>query len=60
MTIKTSTGLRNHALATGSIKSALDGLVLKLYGGAVPPAGSQRPAGQLARPLKAATGAAID
>ena len=36
MTIKSSTGLRNHALATGSIKSALDGLVLKLYGGAVP------------------------
>ena len=36
MTIKSSTGLRNHVLATGSIKSALDGLVLKLYGGAVP------------------------
>ncbi len=36
MTIKSSTGLRNHALVTGSIKSALDGLVIKLFSGTVP------------------------
>lgn len=36
MTVKSSTGFRNHVLAVGSVKDALDGSVLKLYGGAVP------------------------
>jgi hypothetical protein len=34
--MKRSTGLRNYMLGTGSIKSALDGKVIKLYGGTVP------------------------
>ncbi|MFG0610833.1 hypothetical protein [Delftia sp. WSY_14] len=32
MTTKASTGLRNHMLATGSLKAALDGGFLELYG----------------------------
>lgn len=36
MSIKLSTGLRNAALVTGSLKSLLDGKVLKLYAGTVP------------------------
>lgn len=36
MTVKSSTGLRNHVLAVGSVKDALDGSVIKLYGGAIP------------------------
>lgn len=35
--MKRSTGLRNHLLAVGSLKSALDGTVIKIYSG-VPPA----------------------
>lgn len=31
-----STGLRNHLLVTGSLKSALDGGVIRIYSGAVP------------------------
>lgn len=38
MAIKTSTGLRNHALATGSVKNALDNGFLKIYGTAAAPA----------------------
>lgn len=36
MTYKTSTGLRNHMLVTGSLKSALDGGSIKIYAGAEP------------------------
>lgn len=36
MTLKISTGLRNAVLATGSLKSQLDGKVVKIYGGSVP------------------------
>ena len=36
MTLKISTGLRNGVLVTGSLKSQLDGKVVKIYGGAVP------------------------
>lgn len=36
MTIKLSTGLRNGVLATGSLKSLLEGKVLKIFAGAVP------------------------
>lgn len=36
MGVKLSTGLRNHLLATGSMKAALDGMVLRIYSGAVP------------------------
>lgn len=31
-----STGLRNHLLATGSLKDGLDGGVIRLYSGTVP------------------------
>lgn len=31
-----STGLRNHILATGSMKAGLDGGVIRIYAGAVP------------------------
>lgn len=34
--MKRSTGLRNHMLAVGSLKSALDGTVIKIYGGTEP------------------------
>lgn len=34
--MKRSTGLRNHMLVTGSLKSALDGTVIKIYSGAAP------------------------
>lgn len=34
--MKRSTGLRNYMLAAGSLKAALDGKVIKIYGGAVP------------------------
>lgn len=30
--MKVSTGMRNHILATGSIKNAFDGMTIKLYG----------------------------
>lgn len=36
MAFKVSTGLRNHMLASGSFKGAMDGCLLKLYAGAVP------------------------
>lgn len=36
MTYKTSTGLRNYMLDTGSLKSALDGGFIKIYSGAAP------------------------
>lgn len=36
MTLKISTGLRNAVLVTGSLKSQLDGKVVRIYGGAVP------------------------
>lgn len=36
MTVKSSTGLRNHVLAVGSVKNALDGCLIKLYGGTAP------------------------
>ena len=36
MTTKASTGLRNHMLVTGSLKSALDGGFLELYSGVEP------------------------
>lgn len=34
--MKRSTGLRNYMLATGSLKGALDGKVIKIYNGAEP------------------------
>lgn len=34
--MKRSTGLRNHLLAIGSLKSALDGTVIKIYSGEAP------------------------
>ena len=36
MTIKTSTGLREHLAVTGSVKNALDGGLIKFYNGAIP------------------------
>lgn len=36
MIVKASTGLRDYVLDTGSMKQALNGHVLKLYGGAIP------------------------
>ena len=36
MTIKASTGLRNHMLASGSLKGALDGGRINIYSGAAP------------------------
>lgn len=36
MTLKISTGLRNAVLVTGSLKSQLDGKVVKIFGGTVP------------------------
>ncbi|WP_035625120.1 hypothetical protein [Herminiimonas sp. CN] len=36
MSLKESTGLRNHMLATGSFKTALDGGLLNIYAGPVP------------------------
>lgn len=36
MTLKVSTGLRNHVLDTGSVRSALNGGFIKYYSGAVP------------------------
>lgn len=36
MTTKASTGLRNHVLAVGSLKAALDGGFLELYQGVEP------------------------
>ena len=36
MAIKTSTGLRNAMLATGSAKAALDGGRINIYAGAAP------------------------
>lgn len=39
MTFKVSTGLRNHMLGTGSLKSALDGGKINIYGGLVPASG---------------------
>jgi len=33
---KLSTGLRDHMLVTGSVKSGLDGGVIRIYSGAVP------------------------
>lgn len=34
--MKRSTGLRNFLLATGSLRAALDGTVLKIYSGPIP------------------------
>lgn len=36
MATKTSTGLRNYILASGSVKDALDGMVFRFYSGTVP------------------------
>ncbi|RYF49269.1 MAG: hypothetical protein EOO27_33935, partial [Comamonadaceae bacterium] len=36
MTTKASTGLRNHLLATGSLREALNGGFLELYSGTEP------------------------
>lgn len=36
MTVKTSTGLANKMLDTGSVKSIMDGGLIKIYAGAVP------------------------
>ena len=36
MTTKASTGLRNHVLATGSVKAALDSGFLEIYSGTEP------------------------
>lgn len=36
MIVKASTGLRDYVLVTGPMRQALDGHVLKLYGGAIP------------------------
>lgn len=36
MIVKASTGLRNYVLATGPMRDALDGFVMKLYGGTMP------------------------
>lgn len=36
MSLKLSTGLRNHMMATGSFKSAMDGGFIKVYSGAEP------------------------
>lgn len=36
MTLKVSTGLRNHMLVTGSIKTALDNGFIDIYGGVIP------------------------
>lgn len=36
MTIKTSTGLRNGALSGGSVKTQLDGGLIKIYAGSPP------------------------
>lgn len=36
MSLKISTGLRNHMLASGSVKSGMDGGVIKIYSGAEP------------------------
>lgn len=35
--MKRSTGLRNHMLGVGSLKDALDGTVIKIYSGDIPP-----------------------
>ena len=35
--MKRSTGLRNYMLATGSFKQAIEGSVLSIYAGPVPP-----------------------
>lgn len=34
--MKLSTGLRNHLVATGSLKGALDGSVIRMYSGTAP------------------------
>lgn len=48
MTTKASTGLRNHLLATGSLRAALNGGFLELYSGAEPAtADAPVPAGTL-------------
>lgn len=36
MSFKISTGLRNHMLATGSVKAGMDGGVIKIYAGTEP------------------------
>ena len=36
MPVKTSTGLAQHLAVTGSLKSAFDGGLIKVYGGAIP------------------------
>jgi hypothetical protein len=36
MSFKISTGLRNHMLVTGSVKSGMDGGVIKIYAGTEP------------------------
>jgi len=34
--MKRSTGLRNYLLATGSFKGAMDGKIIKMFGGTIP------------------------
>lgn len=36
MAIKLSTGIRNHLCVTGSLRSAVNGMILNLYSGTVP------------------------
>lgn len=36
MALKASMGLRNHALAVGSVKNAIDGKIIDIYSGTVP------------------------
>jgi hypothetical protein len=36
MAIKISSGLRDHILATGSLRAAINGMVMRIYSGAVP------------------------
>ena len=39
--MKVSTGLRNHLLVTGSVKAALDGKVIRLYGSPISTAAAE-------------------
>lgn len=45
--MKISTGLRNHLLVTGSLKSALDGGFIKIYSGAEPASADDAATGTL-------------
>ena len=47
MTYKVSTGLRNHMLATGSLRAALAGGFINIYSGAEPASADDAPTGTL-------------